>query len=780
MLKRRHRYDFALPCSGADLQLRATATGRAILQWSQAATEPVLVSPNNMKRLLLPFFLVTLIWLVGDTSTPTITAATSTSPTSWLGNISTRSFVQTGDNVMIGGFIVQGTGTKRVIIRAIGPELTQYGITNALANPTLELHNATGALLGSNDNWQTTIIGGIIASNQVSDIQNSGHAPTAASESAIIANLAPGNYSAIVRGVSNTIGVALVEAYDLSPGTTSVLGNISTRGFVQTGESVMIGGFTVQGTGAKSVIIRAIGPELTQYGITNALANPTLELYNAAGTLIASNDNWQTTIIGGIITSNQVSDIQNSGHAPTEARESAIIANLTPGNYTAIVRGVNNTTGVALVEAYDLDPQVPVDVVPVVPKGIVSMGASDVILNDSRIVGLDVGGKWEDIEATEGVYDWSSIDSQLAQATAHGKKVIFGIVSGGIHVPDWLLANYPDIQTFTFINPNPYSPNYGQPLTIPVFWDPIFLAKKIALIQAAGAHYAANPNIVIVACSFANAVSIDWNIPHTDQDIANWIEAGYTTELMVNTGKMIIDATMAAFPNQNVVLPMGLGAPGLDPTATYLAETIVDYATTTYGRFITQSCSLAATTPDPSTVVFNWLVLFDQCPNVATQMLWNVSGDTTYRMNGGIPGNKQTILLNAITIGARYGTQYQEIYEADLEDPDMSSVIDTANTLLTVTPPPPAAPSNLNGTSSDPHVVNLTWNDNANNELGYRIESKIGANGTYELVTTLGQNTTAGTITSLLEGTQYYFRVQGVNAGGRSAYSNETSVTTPP
>ena len=116
---------------------------------------------------------------------------------------------------MIGGFIVQGTGPKRVIIRAIGPELTQYGIANALANPTLELHNAAGALIGSNDNWQTTIIGGIITSNQVSDIQTSGHVPTDASESAIIADLAPGNYTAIVRGVSNTTGVALVEVYDL-------------------------------------------------------------------------------------------------------------------------------------------------------------------------------------------------------------------------------------------------------------------------------------------------------------------------------------------------------------------------------------------------------------------------------------------------------------------------------------------------------------------------------------------------------------------------------------
>jgi len=190
---------------------------------------------------------------------------------------------------------------------------------------------------------------------QVSDIQNSSLAPTAASESAIIANLQPGNYTAIVRGVSNTTGVALVEVYDLNPGAGSTLGNISTRSFVQTGEHVMIGGFIVQGSGPKRLIIRAIGPELTQFGIPDALANPRLELHNGAGALIASNDNWQTTIIGGVITGSQVSDIQNSGHAPTAVSESAIIANPPPGNYTAIVGGVNNTIGVGLVEVYDLD-----------------------------------------------------------------------------------------------------------------------------------------------------------------------------------------------------------------------------------------------------------------------------------------------------------------------------------------------------------------------------------------------------------------------------------------
>ena len=132
-----------------------------------------------------------------------------------LGNISTRAFVQTGDDVMIGGFIVQGTEPKRVIIRAIGPELTQYGVPNAMANPTLELHNGTGALIASNDSWLHTIIGGIITGDQVRDIRNSGYAPGDPSDSAIIAELPPGNYTAIVRGVNNMTGVALVEVYDL-------------------------------------------------------------------------------------------------------------------------------------------------------------------------------------------------------------------------------------------------------------------------------------------------------------------------------------------------------------------------------------------------------------------------------------------------------------------------------------------------------------------------------------------------------------------------------------
>ena len=234
------------------------------------------------------------------------------------------------------------------------PELTQYGVPNVLADPTLELHDGTGALIASNDNWQHTIIGGIIIGDQRGDIRNSGYAPGDGRESAIIAELPAGNYTAIVRGVNNMTGVALVEVYDLSTNSNSILANISTRAFVQTDDDVMIGGFIVQGAVPKKVIVRAIGPELTQYGVPNALADPTLELHDGAGALIASNDNWVRTIIGGIITANQFRDILNSGYAPTDLRESAIIADLPAGHYTTIVRGVNNMTGVALVEVYDL------------------------------------------------------------------------------------------------------------------------------------------------------------------------------------------------------------------------------------------------------------------------------------------------------------------------------------------------------------------------------------------------------------------------------------------
>jgi hypothetical protein len=252
---------------------------------------------------------------------------------------------------MIAGFIVQGSVPKRVLIRAAGPSLTQFGVLNALANPRLELHDSKSTI-GMNNDWQTTQIGGVITADQVAEIQASGLAPSDPLESALIATLSPGSYTAIVQGVNGGTGVGSVEVYDLGPTSGSLLANISTRGFVQTGDNAMIGGFIVV-TQPTRVIVRAIGPSLAQFGVPDALANPQLELHDASS-VIGRNDDWQTTQLGGIITSDQVVDIQNSQLAPTNPAESAIIATLQPGSYTAIVSGVNNTTGNALVEVYAL------------------------------------------------------------------------------------------------------------------------------------------------------------------------------------------------------------------------------------------------------------------------------------------------------------------------------------------------------------------------------------------------------------------------------------------
>jgi len=294
------------------------------------------------------------------TSTPTPTPIPTTTPSpnptptptpGSLGNISTRLQVGTGNNVLFAGFIIQGSGSKTVLIRSAGPSLTSFGLPGALSDPRLELHDANNTI-GINDDWQTTQLGGVITSDQVAAIQNSGAVPLDPAEPAIIATLPAGGYTAIVQGVGGTQGIATVEVYDLSPNNGATLANISTRGFIQTGDNVMIGGFIVVGQSSK-VLIRATGPSLIPFGINNALANPRIELHDANGAL-AGNDDWQTTQLGGIITSDQSAAIQNSGLAPGNPAESAIIATLAPGAYTAIAQGVNGGTGVGLVEVFAL------------------------------------------------------------------------------------------------------------------------------------------------------------------------------------------------------------------------------------------------------------------------------------------------------------------------------------------------------------------------------------------------------------------------------------------
>jgi hypothetical protein len=242
--------------------------------------------------------------------------------------------VETGDNVLIGGFIITGTQPKKVIVRAIGPSLSSF-FPGALADPILELRDSSGSLIRSNDNWR---------SDQETEIIATTIAPSDDLESAIVETLPANNsaYTAIVRGANNGTGIGVVEAYDLDRTVDSKLANISTRGLVQTGDNVMIGGLIVLGQNPVRVIVRAIGPSLP---VPGALGDPTLELRDGNGALLAANDNWR---------SDQETEIIATTIPPSDDLESAIVRNLAPGNYTAIVRGADNATGVAVVEAYNL------------------------------------------------------------------------------------------------------------------------------------------------------------------------------------------------------------------------------------------------------------------------------------------------------------------------------------------------------------------------------------------------------------------------------------------
>jgi hypothetical protein len=265
-------------------------------------------------------------------------------PAPSLVNLSTRAFVGLGDGALIGGFIIQGSQPATVVLRAIGNSLPAIGISNALIDPVMELHSASGATIATSDDFIDNADASTIAGYHLD--------PTNSRESAILATLNPGSYTVIVRcwddtttTTDNLTGTAVVELYDLHT-TGGRAGNISTRGQVLAGDQVLIGGFIVGGSQPKTVAVRALGPSLA--GVANALSNPMVELRDASGNLIRSNNNWGDDP--------QAEQIQSEGLAPSQPAESALQVTLNPGSYTAIVRGVNGATGIGLIEIYDLSP----------------------------------------------------------------------------------------------------------------------------------------------------------------------------------------------------------------------------------------------------------------------------------------------------------------------------------------------------------------------------------------------------------------------------------------
>ena len=274
------------------------------------------------------------------TPDPTPVPTATPTPAAVAQNLSTRLLVQRADEQGIAGFIITGASPKRIIVRALGPSLAQSGVTNPLADPVVQLHGSEGQPIVANDNWRDT---------QEAEIKATGIPPTEDAEAAIVLTLAPGSYTAVVGGKDETSGVGLIEVYDLDDAGASRLGNISTRGSVQTGTNVAIGGFILgRNSGNANIILRGIGPSLAKFGISNPLPDPTLQLRDGNGGLISTNNDWQDD-------AEQAAQISGSGVAPEDARESAIAAGLPPGHYTVVLAGRNNGTGIGLVEVFTRD-----------------------------------------------------------------------------------------------------------------------------------------------------------------------------------------------------------------------------------------------------------------------------------------------------------------------------------------------------------------------------------------------------------------------------------------
>ena len=259
-------------------------------------------------------------------------------------DLSTRGTTSTGNSVLIGGFIIQGSQPVQVVVRCLAGSLASFGVSNALFDSVIELYDVNNNLIASNDDWFT--------SNDAQTICSYRRDPPNSIESALLVTLNPGSYTAIVKSFSDaqqaaTSGVALFEVYDLRT-SSSRLGNVSTRGQVGTGDNILIGGVIVGGNMSKPVVVRALGPTLTQFGVTGVLQNPYLELRDGNGNLVEANNDWQQ--------SPEAATISADGKAPPNAKESAMAPTLSPGNYTALVSGVGGTTGTGLIEVYDESP----------------------------------------------------------------------------------------------------------------------------------------------------------------------------------------------------------------------------------------------------------------------------------------------------------------------------------------------------------------------------------------------------------------------------------------
>jgi hypothetical protein len=268
---------------------------------------------------------------------------------------------------------------------------------------------------------------------------------------------------------------------------------------------------------------------------------------------------------------------------------------------------------------------------PQMPHGIFSLTTAgkpvpSAILTNPHVTGVAIRGKWQDVERSEGIYDWSYFDTEIARVKQAGKKVLLRITTGGYNTPQWVFNA--GVQTFTFVDKNPMSQTYNKTLTIPLFWDKVFLQKKKKFLLAMGQHFSLESAILLVSTSCANATTDDWNVPGSQVDVTNWKAAGYSSDKLINSCIEIIDTSMKAFPSQFNFLAVSTNSKNLDPNPNYVANQVVDYAMTKYvGRFIVQKNSLSANIPNPLMLptLGAWQIIFDNQPMTAGQMLWFVT-----------------------------------------------------------------------------------------------------------------------------------------------------------
>ena len=334
-----------------------------------------------------------------------------------------------------------------------------------------------------------------------------------------------------------------------------------------------------------------------------------------------------------------------------------------------------------------------------VPHGVFSLSGAgnacnEAVLTNPSVDGVSIRQDWKDLEPSEGIFDWSFLDSEVSRITAAGRQVLLRINTQA-GKPAWVTSAVTRAggTFFTF-------DDAGVQTVIPVFWDPTFLAKKKTMIAALGAHFADNPVITIVWASFANASSEDWSVPHTPPEVQGWLTAGYTSAKLLDAGQQIIDATMAAFPKQYVTLAVA-GDGNLDPDPNYVARNAVLAARTAWpGRLIVQKNNLANFNPPAPGTGTVFQLLWDSQPDIGGQMLFNCFADKTYRVNHGVASEPTTILHQSVNAGAAYGMNYIEIYQVDVLN--LPIEITYAHDLLLGLVPPINAPKAPIGLKIEP------------------------------------------------------------------------------